>query len=55
MNTFLRLYVRLRERNGQSMSEYALLMAAIAIVALVTFQSLGNNVSTLVNNVSNKL
>jgi len=55
MNNILRLYTRIREQKGQSMAEYALIMAAIAVVAMVAYSSLGNNVSTLVNNVSSAL
>jgi len=55
MSTLLRMYVRLREGDGQSMAEYALIMAAIAVVAMVAYNSLGNNVSTLVSNVATDL
>lgn len=52
MSNILRLYARIREQKGQSMAEYALIMAAIAVVAMVAYTSLGGNVSTLVSNVS---
>ncbi|HTY54300.1 MAG TPA: Flp family type IVb pilin [Candidatus Binataceae bacterium] len=55
MSKFLELCVRIREQKGQSMAEYALIMAAIAVVAMVAYSSLGSNVSTLVSNVSNTL
>lgn len=55
MNNILRLYTRIREQKGQSMAEYALIMAAIAVVAMVAYTALGGNVSTLVTNVSNSL
>ena len=55
MNHLLKLFVRVREEAGQSMTEYALIMAAIAIVAMVAYSTLGSNVSTLVNNVAAKL
>ena len=55
MNHLLKVFVRAREEAGQSMTEYALIMAAIAVVAMVAYSALGNNVSTLVNNVSAKL
>ncbi|HTY54097.1 MAG TPA: Flp family type IVb pilin [Candidatus Binataceae bacterium] len=55
MNYLLKAYVRMREEAGQSMTEYALIMAAIAVVAMAAYSSLGSNVSTLVNNVTNKL
>ena len=36
---------------GQTMTEYALIMAAIAIVAIVAYTTLGTTITTLVNNV----
>ncbi len=38
-------------RTGQTMTEYALIMAAIAIVAIVAYTTLGTTIVTLVNNV----
>jgi len=55
MSNILRLYARIREQKGQSMAEYALIMAAIAVVAMVAYTALGGNVSTLVSNVSGQL
>jgi Flp pilus assembly pilin Flp len=55
MSNILRRYVRIREQKGQSMAEYALIMAAIAVVAMVAYTALGGNVSTLVTNVSGAL
>ena len=55
MSHILRLYARIREQKGQSMAEYALIMAAIAVVAMVAYTALGTSVSTLVTNVTNSL
>jgi Flp pilus assembly pilin Flp len=55
MNYLLKGFVRAREEAGQAMTEYALIMAAIAVVAMLAYSALGNNVSTLVNNVAGKL
>jgi len=55
MNYLLKAFVRAREEVGQSMTEYALIMAAIAVVAMLAYSTLGNNVSTLVSNVAAKL
>lgn len=47
MNDFLtRLYVRLTENKGQDMVEYALIVAAVAIVAWVGYQAFGNSINT---------
>ena len=37
------------------MTEYALIVAAIAVVAMVAYSASGTNISTLVSNVSGKL
>jgi Flp pilus assembly pilin Flp len=36
---------------GQTMIEYALILAAVAIVAIVGYLALGSAVTTLINNV----
>ncbi len=48
-------FVRVREQRGQTMSEYALIMAAIAVVAFAAYTTLGGNIVTLVTNVANDL
>jgi Flp pilus assembly pilin Flp len=55
MTTITKLYVRLREHAAQSMTEYALIMAAIAVVCYVAYQTLGGQVTTLVTNIGNDL
>ena len=37
--------------HGQTMTEYALIMAAIAIVAIVAYTTLGTTITDLVNKV----
>jgi Flp pilus assembly pilin Flp len=37
--------------SGQTMTEYALIMAAIAIVAIVAYTTLGTTITDLVNEV----
>jgi pilus assembly protein Flp/PilA len=44
-----------REEEGQTFVEYALLIAFIAIVALVAVQLLGTNISSLFNSVATHL
>ena len=50
MNFVTRLYVRLKERQGQTMGEYALIVAAVAVVAFAGYQLLGTGINTLVTN-----
>jgi Flp pilus assembly pilin Flp len=42
-----RLYVRTTERNGQTMGEYALIMAAVAVVAFAAYKVLGQDIASL--------
>ena len=44
-------YVRMTERKGQAMTEYALILAAVAVVAFVTYQTLGGSITTLLSEV----
>jgi Flp pilus assembly pilin Flp len=47
-----RIGVPAQERqDGQTMTEYALILAAIAIVAIVAYTTLGTTIVTLVNKV----
>ena len=55
MEFLTKLYVRTREEAGQSMTEYALIMAAIAVVCFAAYNTLGTNITSLVNTVSGKL
>jgi Flp pilus assembly pilin Flp len=54
MEVVQRLVVRAREallgnRNAQTMTEYVLIVAAIAIVVYGTYQALGNNITSFVS------
>jgi Flp pilus assembly pilin Flp len=52
MEFISRLFVKSTEwRNGQTMTEYAMILAAIAIVVFVTYQVLGQSINSLVNKV----
>ncbi|HUN58121.1 MAG TPA: hypothetical protein VMU41_08395 [Candidatus Binataceae bacterium] len=42
-------------RRAQTMTEYALILAAIAIVVYVAYNTLGNDIGTLVNHVDSIL
>jgi Flp pilus assembly pilin Flp len=55
-----KLYISAREAfarrtRGQTMTEYALIMATIAIVVFGTYKLLGNNVSSLASGVDSEL
>jgi Flp pilus assembly pilin Flp len=55
-----KLYVSVREFNrrltkGQTMTEYALILAAIAVVVFVTYEVMGQDISSLVNRIDTDL
>ena len=52
MEFISRLFVKfVAWRNGQTMTEYAMILAAVAIVVFVTYQVLGQSINSLVNKV----
>jgi Flp pilus assembly pilin Flp len=54
--TLTRMYVKLRDyRKGQTMTEYALILAAVAIVVFVVYEVMGQDIGTLVSNIDNAL
>ncbi len=60
MDLFSRLYVKARERlarfhRAQTMTEYALILAAIAIVAWAAYSALGHSISSLASGVDSTL
>jgi Flp pilus assembly pilin Flp len=60
MKSMTKLFIRAREsvvRNtrGQTMTEYALILAAIAVVVYGTYQVLGNNIGSLASGVDSSL
>lgn len=60
MEFVTKLYVRVREFNrrltkGQTMTEYALILAAIAVVVFVTYEVMGQKITTLVQGIDSDL
>lgn len=54
MRSLIRLFIVYREARrhfdrGQTMTEYALILAAVAIAVFVAYTSTGNNVDTMVS------
>jgi Flp pilus assembly pilin Flp len=55
-----RMYLKARElgkrlSKGQTMTEYALILAAVAIVVFITYEVMGQDIGTLVSSVDNAL
>jgi Flp pilus assembly pilin Flp len=60
MELFTKMYVNASEKmrksihknaEGQTMTEYALILAAVAIVAYVTYQVMGQDIGSMVNKI----
>jgi len=60
VRTHINGYERLRTvlcsgAKAQTMTEYALILAAVAIVAYITYQVMGQDIGSMVNNIDNGL
>ncbi len=56
MDKIIEAFVRVREfQRGQTMAEYALIMAAVAVVVFVGYQTMGTTITTLLTSVDGKL
>jgi Flp pilus assembly pilin Flp len=56
MDKITRLFVKAREyQRGQTMAEYALILAAVAVVVFVGYQTMGTTVTSLLSTVDGKL
>jgi Flp pilus assembly pilin Flp len=51
MNWMTRLVIKAGSRRGQTMTEYALLLATVAAIAVSLFQTSGTILHTLVNSI----
>ena len=50
------IFIRLSEyRRGQTMTEYALILAAVAVVVFVGYQTMGTVIGSLLTTVDTKL
>jgi Flp pilus assembly pilin Flp len=60
MDVFTKAFLKVRERfvrfhRAQTMTEYALILAAIAVVVYGTYRVLGNNIGSLASGVDSAL
>ena len=56
MEKITRLFVKVREyQRGQTMTEYALILAAVAVVVVVGYQTMGTTITKLLTNVDSQL
>jgi len=60
MDSIIKLYVKARVKadelaRGQTMTEYALMLAAVAVVVYAGYQSMGTTIKSVLNSVDNQL
>ena len=60
MEKMTRMYLKARElgkrfSKGQTMTEYALILAAVAIVVFITYEVMGQDITSLVNRIDTAL
>ena len=56
MDKITGLFVKVREyHRGQTMTEYALILSAVAVVVFVGYQTMGSTIGSLLTNVDGKL
>jgi Flp pilus assembly pilin Flp len=56
MDKLTRLFVKVREyQRGQTMTEYALILSAVAVVVFVGYQTMGTTIGTLLSSVDGQL
>jgi len=60
MEKMKRMYLKACElgkrlSKGQTMTEYALILAAVAIVVFITYEVMGQDIGTLVSKIDNAL
>jgi len=56
MESFTKLVVKVREyQKGQTMAEYALILAAVAVVVFAGYQTMGTTITSLLSTVDGKL
>jgi Flp pilus assembly pilin Flp len=56
MNFLTKLFVKANEKaRGQTMTEYALILSAIAVVVFVAYQTMGGDITTLLTAVDGQL
>jgi Flp pilus assembly pilin Flp len=56
MNWLTRIYVKAAEwHKGQTMTEYALILSAVAVVVFIGYQTMGTDISALLNAIDSQL
>ena len=56
MDPITRMFVKMREyQRGQTMTEYALILAAVAVVVFIGYETMGTTIGSVLTNVDSQL
>jgi Flp pilus assembly pilin Flp len=56
MDLIRKFYVKINEsKRGQTMTEYALILAAVAVVAYAGYKTMGTQINTMLTSIDNSL
>jgi len=56
MDKITRLFVKVREyQRGQTMTEYALILSAVAVVVFIGYQTMGTDIGNLLSTADSQL
>ena len=56
MEKITRLFVKVREyQRGQTMTEYALILAAVAVIVYLGYKTMGSTITTVLSSVDTQL
>jgi Flp pilus assembly pilin Flp len=56
MDKITKMFVKVHEyQRGQTMAEYALILAAVAVVVFIGYETMGTTITTLLSSVDGKL
>jgi Flp pilus assembly pilin Flp len=59
MKSAIKMFIRIREfairRTGQTLTEYTLILLAVAVASIGTYIALGNNLNSLANGANSSL
>ena len=55
MSALTRAYVRMRETKGQTMAEYGLIVALVAVVSVAAWTLLGTNITGTISSIAGSI
>ncbi len=56
MDTITKMFLKVREyQRGQTMTEYALILAAVAVVVFIAYETMGTTIGSVLTSVDSQL